>query len=156
MLTLFDSDKSRCTAYVPKRLPRADVGALRMLYHRAFSVMPSDLSDKVGVAKHPWSTKLTIYVTRDRRERSLARLRGGQDHARVELTVEWYKIEALGLNVTVWAYSPHKYGENSVKVGEHRFRPTTTVTEFCRQLSMLVRHGIGWSREQNARLGRIL
>lgn len=154
MLSLHDSDKDRCEPYVPKRLPRADVAALRLLYQRAFSQIPepSDWSKDEA----PWSTLLTIYVTRDRRERSLARLRGGRDTARVELKVEWYKIEMFGLNVDVWAYSPHRYGQDSLRVGTHRFRPTTTSAEFCRQLSMLVRYGIGWCRERRTRLTHTL
>lgn len=154
MLTMFDSDKSRCELYVPKRLPRADVASLRELYQRAFTKIPWPQAEHGSLAG--WSTKLVIYATRNRRERSMARLRGGHDTARVELTAQWYMIEALGLNVEAWAYSPHRYGQDSLKVGTHRFRPTTTQAEFCRQLSLLVRYGIGWCRERDAQLARIL
>ena len=125
----------RSERYAPLRLARADVASFRDLYVRAYAAVES-----------PAQYRVTIYLERGKGGRTLARL--GRDRPRCVVSATWAqkrKDGEWGLDVTVVAFSAG-IGRNQMKVGTHRFRKTSTRTQFCREISHLVRLGLGWAK----------
>lgn len=115
----------------PSRLARSDVAALRDLYRRAVEARHSEAFH--GTA--------SIFFTRDKAQRGLARL--GAPQPRCYVQVRWRKEHEWGLDTRVTAHGAD--GNTWITVAEHRFRSSTTEAQFCRSVSRYVRHGLGWA-----------
>lgn len=141
----FEQKKADAEEYAPKRLARKDVADIRQLYLDAMLAYPSA----------SWKTTVKIWLTRDRRRRGVARL--GTPSPCVSIEARWTKSHEIGLDVTVFAHrglgSPRDW---KMRVGRHRFRSKTAVTQFAREVAHLTRLGLGWINSENARLTNIL
>jgi hypothetical protein len=127
----------------PARLARADVATIRRLYEEAWCTSPR--------ARGEWKQSVSILFERNRRVRTAARLGRLYPHCRVE--ARWSiptSGKAWGLNVTVTGVSVFRDSDGSawrsMEIGSHRFRAATSQAQFCREVSHLVRLGLGWVR----------
>lgn len=153
------STLKRCEELAPKRLARCDVADLRRLYDEAWTalsrgpVIPPLPNGRPGF-NGAWVERHTIYLTRKTRERTIGRLAGGFGFPRAELKLQWTRVDTIGLNVTVEAYVGGRIlkKDERLKVGTHRFRTSTTQIQFCREVSRMVRLGLGWTKEQHSLL----
>jgi hypothetical protein len=145
----------RSEDWAPKRLARADVAAFRKLYVDSMNAFASG-------APGAFNGRVLIVLKRDKRSRAMARLGHTQPSCRV--TAQWTqerKNGEWGLNVKVHGISvstgaPLNGGRtererdgawvSTLPIGKHRFRKASTQTQFCREVSHLVRLGLGWSR----------
>jgi len=132
-------------AMAPKRLTRRDVAEIRGLFEEAQQAYPDER----------WRAQRTLWLVRDRGARAAARL--GRPTAGVVLAVAWSLKSEHGLDLVATAHaaigSPHNL---KMRVGTHRFRPTTPAAQFAREAAHLVRLGLGWAANQRARLIHIL
>lgn len=140
-----DSHIRASEEHAPRRLARADVAQLRDLYAGAFGL--------TGEPHLGFKDKVSIFLDRNPGARALARL--GRERPRCQVDVAWTQARKggeWGLDVTVTAVATGVLNRletptsRSLKVGTHRFRKTTTQTQFCREVSHLVRLGLGWSK----------
>lgn len=125
--------------HAPSRLSRTDVAQLRDLYDYAFGYTGDDRA-------HIKKKSLTLYLERGNGARALARL--GRERPRCHIQAAWTQARKggeWGLDVTVVATAIGPTTRD-LKIGTHRFRKTTTQTQFCREVSHLVRLGLGWSK----------
>jgi hypothetical protein len=146
----------RCEDYAPKRLARADVAAFREMYAQAMEAHRH--------SRHKgYRGSLFVALSRDRRKRGIALL--GRTFPGCRVTAEWTqerKNGEWGLNVVVRGISvrrdgvpispgqTHREGNayvGALPIGRHRFRKASTQTQFCREVSHMVRLGLGWSRK---------
>ena len=120
----------------PKRLRRDDVASMRTLY-------ASGMANQEGNRWTTWKGGTTIWLPRERIYRAAAKL--GKPTPGVAIEAKWTVRHVLGLDVIVTAHrslgGPHNF---KLKVAEHRFRGTTSETQFCREVSHAVRLGLGW------------
>jgi hypothetical protein len=146
-----DAIEQLAKAYAPARLARADVAMLRDLYDEASAVRPTSLplpADRPTVVR-------TIFAARDRRMRVLGLL--GKDLPAAVVYATWNWTNSLCVRadaVYPWAWvsvdSHHKTYTVSQSVAEHRFGSKTSRSQFLREVSFLVRHGLGYVRHLHA------
>lgn len=147
----------RAEEYAPKRLARADVAKFRALYEKAYAV-----SD---VGREGYKTSAAIFLERGRAARTIGRLGNTRPCCRV--TLAWSQTKKhgeWGLDLSVTAVSVTKRDTppagrtrtrrtsdgrwiSELTIGKHRFRKSSTQTQFCREVSHLVRLGLGWSKK---------
>lgn len=129
--------------FAPKRLTRGDVGALRQFYADAWSVFAAD-------RQRTYKRTLVLYLNRQKSKRALGRL--GIALPRCEVVGRWDYYKEWGLDVEVHAIAVTVANiQKSIKVGKHRFRNETSQKQFCREVSRLVRLGLGWSKRHSRR-----
>lgn len=112
----------------PKRLRRCDVETIRRLHQDAYAASRTG----VGITRR-------IYLPRSDADRALARL-GARKVPYCRLRAYWMKADVWGLQVDVYACSS---SDDAICIGDHRFRETTTVQRFTRDVSRYVRLGFG-------------
>jgi hypothetical protein len=128
----------------PKRLTRKDVAEVRALFVEAKRAYPS----------LAWNAKRTLWLDRGKGERAAARL--GRPAPCVVIVATWSKNHEVGLDVKVTAHAAIGASDDwKIRVGTHRFRNATSVQQFAREVSHLVRLGLGWAKNENTRLARI-
>ena len=134
----------------PKRLRRADVAALRALYATAYDVSREMVEE---TSKGRWVGSTTVWLPRKKAEIAAAKL--GRATPGVTVVAQWTTRHVVGLDVIITAEQSIGPRARSfrLKVAEHRFRGSTTETQFCREVSHAVRLGLGWcaqkTREQS-------
>lgn len=135
-----------CQPYAPKRLVRKDVAAIRDLYRRAW---------RAQYQHKTWSDGVTICLSRDPVRRAVAKL--GSPVAAVTVKAAWSLHQELGLDVQFHAHMALGRDQaNKIFIGKHRFRRSSSETQFCREVARMVRLGLGWLRFETTTLKVVL
>lgn len=127
--------------FAPQRLRRADVAHLRLLFQSAHEALRAARWEK-------WTGDATVFLMRGKGAIALGRL--GQDQPRVWVHAKWYKVHEVGLDVKVQAFAfSGRFISENIHIGDHRFRVSSTEAQFTREVSHLVRLGLGWCRHNS-------
>lgn len=127
--------------HAPARLARTDVAAIRELHRKMHDGRPS--SCPIGT--------VSIFATRDKGRRVLGML--GHNIPRCVVSANWAMFDEWGLDTTVTATTIDYFtgSRTEQRVGTHRFRATTRPHQFAREVSRMVRLGLGltlWNQAQ--------
>lgn len=141
----FQSKLEDAEEHAPKRLSRKDVADIRALLNEAKTKFPNT----------HWTGRRTFWLARSKDERAIARL--GRAAPCVVVTAAWSHKHEFGLDVEATAHCaigrPQAF---RLRVGRHRFRHLTSCSQFSREVSHLIRLGLGWTKHQNSYLSNIL